>query len=219
VPRAERHLGRPWLKGVPRRRHLGLPRLGRPTGSMKLIVGLGNIGRKYENTRHNVGFNVLELLAKRNGAAPSREKFEGRTQDATIGSERVLLLWPHTLMNLSGRSVQAAMKFYQLPLDDLLVVSDDFNLPLGKLRLRSQGSAGGQNGLDDIINRLGSNEFSRLRVGIGTVPDNWDAADFVLGKFGPSDRAMIDETIGRAAEAVECWVKEGIAAAMNQYNG
>jgi len=185
---------------------------------MKLIVGLGNIGRKFEKTRHNVGFNVLDLLTERNGGDSSKEKFEGRTQEVTISGERVLLLWPHTLMNLSGRSVQAALAFYQLQLGDLLVVCDDFNLPLGKLRLRSQGSAGGQNGLADIINRLGSEEFSRLRVGIGPVPEHWDAADFVLGRFGPSDRTIINEAIDRAAEAVECWTTQGIGVAMNQFN-
>ena len=185
---------------------------------MKLIVGLGNIGRKYENTRHNVGFNVLDLVAERGRGSTSKEKFEGRTQEVIIGGERALLLWPHTLMNLSGRSVQAALAFYQLQPGDLLVVCDDFNLPLGKLRLRTQGSAGGQNGLADIINRLGSEEFSRLRVGIGPVPERWDAADFVLGRFGPSDRTIIDEAIDRAAEAVECWTKDGIQTAMNQFN-
>ncbi len=156
---------------------------------MKLIVGLGNVGRKYEHTRHNVGFNVIDLVAKRNGGSSPKEKFDGSTIEVTIGSERALLLWPHTLMNRSGQSVQAAMAFYQLPLTDLLVICDDFNLPMGKLRIRKQGSAGGQNGLGDIIKRLSSDEFSRLRVGIGPVPDAWDPADFVLGKFGPSDRS------------------------------
>lgn len=186
---------------------------------MKLIVGLGNIGRKYEKTRHNVGFDVLSAVAERNAADSPKEKFDGRTMDATIGGERALLLWPHTLMNRSGQSVGAAVAFYQVPLSDVLVVCDDFNLPLGKLRFRSQGSAGGQKGLDDIINRLGSDEFSRLRLGIGPVPDAWDAADFVLARFGPSDRVMVDETIGRAAEAVECWVKDGTQTGMNRFNG
>jgi PTH1 family peptidyl-tRNA hydrolase len=185
---------------------------------MKLVVGLGNIGRKYENTRHNVGFNVLDLVAKRNAGGSSKEKFEGRTQDITIGGEKALLLWPHTLMNLSGRSVGAAVAFYQVPLAELLVVCDDFNLPLGRLRFRGKGSAGGQRGLHDIIGRLDSDEFSRLRIGIGPVPDHWDAADFVLGKFGPSDRSIIDEAIYQAAEAVECWIKDGTATAMNQFN-
>jgi PTH1 family peptidyl-tRNA hydrolase len=186
---------------------------------MKLIVGLGNIGRKYEHTRHNVGFNVLDVVAERNAGGTSTEKFDGRLQEATINGERTMLLWPHTLMNVSGRSVGAAFDFYQLQLPDVLVICDDFNLPLGKLRLRSQGSAGGQNGLADIIRRLGSEEFSRLRVGIGPVPERWDAADFVLGRFGPSDRTIIDETIQHAAEAAECWAKNGIQPAMNQFNG
>lgn len=185
---------------------------------MKLIVGLGNVGKKYEKTRHNVGFDVLDLVATRNAADSPKEKFEGRAMDVTIGGERGLLLWPHTLMNLSGRSVAAAMAFYQLELGELLVVCDDFNLPLGKLRFRKEGSAGGQNGLADIIDRLGSQEFSRLRVGIGPVPERWDAADFVLERFGPSDRTMIDEQIDRAAEAVECWATEGTAAGMNRFN-
>ena len=130
--------------------------------AMKLIVGLGNIGRKYEQTRHNVGFNVLDLVARRNGGNSAKQKFDGNTMDVTIGSERALLLWPNTLMNRSGQSVQAAMVFYQLPPADLLVVCDDFNLPLAKLRLRSQGSAGGQKGLEDIIKRLGSEVLIEL---------------------------------------------------------
>jgi PTH1 family peptidyl-tRNA hydrolase len=113
--------------------------------------------------------------------------------------------------------VGAAIEFYQLPLTDLLVVCDDFNLPLGKLRFRSQGSAGGQKGLENIISRLGE-EFSRLRIGIGPVPDHWDPADFVLGRFTPTDRPVIDETVMDAAEAVESWVSEGIAVAMNRFN-
>ena len=114
--------------------------------------------------------------------------------------------------------MRAAADFYQLLPTDLLVLCDDFNLPLGKLRLRKSGSAGGQKGLDDIIKRLGTDEFSRLRVGIGPVPDAWDAADFVLGKFGSSDRAIVDESIDRAVDAVECWIGNGIATAMNRFN-
>jgi PTH1 family peptidyl-tRNA hydrolase len=184
---------------------------------MKLIVGLGNIGRRYEKTRHNVGFDVLELVARRNAAESGKEKFEGFVRDATIAGERTMLLWPHTLMNRSGKSVGAAIEFYQLPLSDLLVVCDDFNLPLGKLRLRSQGSAGGQKGLEDIISRLGE-EFSRLRIGIGPVLEAWDPADFVLGRFTPTDRPVIEEAVMDAADAVECWVKDGVATAMNRFN-
>lgn len=185
---------------------------------MKLIVGLGNPGRKYDKTRHNVGFEVLELVAERNAAGSAKEKFDGRVAEATVAGERTLLLWPHTLMNRSGQSVAAAVGFYQLPLADLLVVSDDFNLPLGKLRFRSQGSAGGQKGLDDIIRRLGSEELPRLRIGIGPVPDSWDAADFVLARFGTAERAAVDDAVARAAEGVECWVKDGIEIGMSRFN-
>lgn len=185
---------------------------------MKLIVGLGNIGRRYEKTRHNIGFEVLEALAARSPGASVKEKFDGRVMDATIVGERVLLLWPYTLMNRSGQSVSAAADFYQILPAELLVVCDDFNLPLGKLRFRGQGSAGGQKGLEDIIKRRGSEEFSRLRIGIGPVPDSWDAADFVLGRFGASERPAIDETIDRAVDAVECWVAEGIEVGMSRFN-
>ena len=185
---------------------------------MKLIVGLGNVGKKYEKTRHNIGFDVLEALTARNPGGSFKEKFDGRVMDGVIAGERSLLLWPYTLMNRSGQSAKAAADFYQLLPADLLVVCDDFNLPLGKLRFRSSGSAGGQKGLEDIIKRLGTEEFSRLRIGIGPVPDAWDAADFVLGKFGPSDRPIVDESIDRAVDAVECWVAEGIAVGMNRFN-
>jgi len=185
---------------------------------MKLIVGLGNPGRKYEKTRHNVGFEVLEMLATRNAADSPKEKFNGRIADATIAGERVLLLWPMTLMNLSGQSVGAAAEFYDVTLADVLVVCDDFNLPLGKLRFRSQGSAGGQKGLEDIIRRLGSQEVPRLRVGIGPVPNAWDAADFVLGKFNRSEQTVVEEMVALAAEGVECWAAEGMQAGMSRYN-
>src|SRR3954447_22768901 len=185
---------------------------------MKLIVGLGNIGRKYEKTRHNIGFEVLDALAARCPGASAKEKFDGRIMDITIAGQRSLLLWPYTLMNRSGQSVNAAAMFYQILPEELLVVCDDFNLPLGKLRFRSQGSAGGQKGLEDIIKRLGTDEFSRLRVGIGPVPDSWDAADFVLGRFSPAERPDIEDTIQTAADAVECWVREGIEAGMNKFN-
>jgi len=185
---------------------------------MKLIVGLGNIGRKYQNTRHNVGFEVLEALAVRNPGGATKEKFDGRIMDVTIAGERALQLWPYTLMNRSGQSVIAAAAFYQVPNEELLVVCDDFNLPLGKLRFRGQGSAGGQKGLEDIIKRLGTGEFSRLRIGIGPVPDSWDAADFVLGRFSPAERPTIDETIQIAADAVECWIANGIETSMNRFN-
>jgi PTH1 family peptidyl-tRNA hydrolase len=185
---------------------------------MKLIVGLGNPGKKYEKTRHNVGFETLNLVAQRCADATAKDKFDGRIAEATIAGQRSLLLWPHTLMNRSGQSVFGAVDFYQLPAADLLVVCDDFNLPLGTLRFRSQGSAGGQKGLQDIIRRLGTQEFSRLRIGIGPVPNHWDAADFVLSRFAAAERPEIDDAMVRAADGVECWVAEGIAAGMNRFN-
>lgn len=185
---------------------------------MKLIVGLGNLGRKYDQTRHNVGFEVLDRLAKRFGDGAARDKFDGRLMEARVGGERVLLLWPHTFMNRSGDCVGPVIEFYKLELADLLVVCDDFNLPLGKLRFRRDGSAGGQNGLADIIRRLGTEEFSRLRLGIGPVPENWDAADFVLGKFAADERDTVDEILARAADGAECWVTDGIETCMNRFN-
>jgi PTH1 family peptidyl-tRNA hydrolase len=161
---------------------------------------------------------VLEVLAQRWSADSPREKFDGGLAEAALDGERVLLLWPHTLMNRSGQSVWQAVDFFKLPLAYLLVICDDFNLPLGKLRFRPEGSAGGQKGLADIASRLGTEEFSRLRLGIGPVPERWDAADFVLGRFDGSEKDAIEEEIALAADGAECWVKEGIATAMNRYN-
>jgi PTH1 family peptidyl-tRNA hydrolase len=185
---------------------------------MKLIVGLGNPGKRYEKTRHNVGFEVLNVVAQRCGAEGAKEKFSGLVAGAAIAGQAALLVWPQTLMNRSGQSVSAAVGFYQSPLEDLLVVCDDFNLPLGKLRFRSQGSAGGQKGLDDIIRCLGTDQFARLRVGIGPVPDAWDPADYVLGRFTAAERSTIDDMIAKAADGVECWVAEGIDVGMNRFN-
>ena len=185
---------------------------------MKLVVGLGNPGRKYKETRHNVGFYVATMLAERFGQSMPRSKFRGEVVEALIGTEKLLLLCPHTYMNRSGTSVLAARDFYKLELADLMLVCDDLSLPLAKLRIRTKGSSGGQKGLRDIIHRLGSEEFPRLRVGIGTPPPGWDAADFVLSKFTKEDRAEMEIAVSRAADAVECWVQEGIASCMNQYN-
>jgi peptidyl-tRNA hydrolase, PTH1 family len=185
---------------------------------MKLIVGLGNPGKKYDQTRHNVGYEVLDRLAEKYGDGVAKDKFEGRTMEAAVAGERVLLLWPHTFMNRSGQSVGAAVEFYKLAPTELLVICDDFNLPLGKLRFRRDGSAGGQNGLADVIRRLGTEEFSRLRLGIGPVPTEWDRADFVLARFTTAERSAIEDAIAAAAEGVECWLSEGIEAGMNRFN-
>ena len=185
---------------------------------MKLIVGLGNPGRKYEQTRHNVGFAVLAVLARKFLAAVPRERFHAEVVELTISDEQVLLVAPQTYMNASGRSVRAAIDFYKLPLENLLVVCDDFHLPTGKLRFRSRGSSGGQKGLQNIIEQLGSEGFGRLRLGVGPVPDRWDPADFVLGKFTNEEKPQIEVAIATAAEAVNCWLTEGIDECMNRFN-
>ena len=185
---------------------------------MKLVVGLGNPERKYHKTRHNVGFAVLGRLAQRLGAGPAKSKFHGEFLQTQLGGEKLLLLSPLTYMNRSGLCVQEACSFYRLPLENLLVVCDDFNLPLPKLRFRAKGSAGGQKGLADIIRRLGSEEFGRLRIGIGAPPEGWDPANFVLSKFSREETPIIEETIERAVDAVVAWVREGMAESMNQYN-
>jgi PTH1 family peptidyl-tRNA hydrolase len=187
---------------------------------MKLIVGLGNPGRKYEGTRHNVGFEVLDRLAtKLTTPKKPKHSFQADLAECEISDERVLLLWPQTFMNLSGGSVQAARDFYKLTNADLLIVSDDFNLPLGKLRFRKTGSSGGQKGLEDVIRRLGSQDFSRLRIGIGSPPPNFDAMNYVLGKFTKEDRVVIDEAIQRSVDAVQEWAQEGTDGVMAKYNG
>ena len=185
---------------------------------MKLIVGLGNPGRKYDQTRHNVGFDVLMRLARQYGSGMPRARFQGETLEANVAGQSVLLLTPTTYMNRSGGSVLAARDFYKIPCEDLLVVCDDFNLPLGKLRFRPKGSAGGQKGLHDIIQRLGTDEIPRLRIGIGPVPEGWDPAGFVLGKFTKDEKEQVDLILDRAAAGAADWCVSGIQHCMNQYN-
>ena len=185
---------------------------------MKLLVGLGNPGHAYHDTRHNVGFEVLEVLARRAGSPARRQRFQGETAQATIRGVPVLFLWPLTWMNLSGSSVLAARDFYKIPDSDMIVVCDDFNLPLDTLRLRPSGSAGGQNGLADVLARVGTPKVPRLRLGIGPVPAGWKPADFVLGKFPKPDRDRVGVMVERAADAAEEWIALGIQAAMNKYN-
>ena len=185
---------------------------------MKIIVGLGNPGRKYEATRHNIGFEVVYELARRHATGGVRKQFDSESVEAQIGMQKCLLLCPQTYMNRSGRSVTRARDFYKLELDEILVICDDFNLDLGRLRTRRKGSAGGQKGLADIIRCLGSDEFARLRVGIGHPPPQWDVADFVLSKFNKDERDAIVAAVNRAANAVEDWVKEGVDYCMNHYN-
>lgn len=185
----------------------------------KLVVGLGNPGSKYDGTRHNIGFEAIDRLAASCPGATFARKFEGRLVEADIDFRRVLLLKPETFMNLSGRSVRAAVQFYKLdPSADLLVICDDLNLPLGKLRIRPDGSDGGQKGLRDITAQLGSDRYARLRLGIGDRGPI-DASDFVLSRFKSAERPIIDDALILVSQAVAVWASQGASAAMNRFNG
>jgi len=186
--------------------------------NMKLIVGLGNPGGKYKDTRHNVGFEVAARLAQKFATASPRAKFQGEIVEAAIRGNKTLLLTPLTYMNASGGSVLETRDFYKIENDNILVVCDDFALPLAKLRMRGKGSSGGQKGLDDILLRLGTSEIPRLRIGVGPLPPGRDAPGFVLGKFTKDEQPEIAFAIQRAADAAEAWVVDGLASAMSQYN-
>ena len=184
-----------------------------------LIVGLGNPGGQYDNTRHNAGFAVADELARRGGFAIQRVKFKALTAAAQVGGQGALVMKPTTYMNLSGEAVGEAARFYKLSPDHVLVISDDVDLPLGKLRLRTGGSAGGHNGLKSLIQHLGSDRFPRLKVGVGGKPHpDYDLADWVLGKLTGEDKKLMDETVKRAADAVECFLKDGPQKTMSQFN-
>jgi PTH1 family peptidyl-tRNA hydrolase len=185
---------------------------------MKIVIGLGNPGLKYAGTRHNVGFDVVDYLAKGKGASSFREKFESFVAELKEGDETVLLMKPLTFMNLSGRALRAAADFYKLPVEQVLVVCDDFNLPLGKLRIRAKGSHGGQNGLRNIQDQLGTDAYARLRIGVGQ-PAVGEAVDFVLSKFKPGERAAADDAVANAASAALVWVRSGLEVCMNRFNG
>jgi PTH1 family peptidyl-tRNA hydrolase len=185
---------------------------------MKIVAGLGNPGIKYERSRHNVGFEVVDQVALTNNAGPWKNNFDSMASECAINGEKVVLLKPQTYMNRSGGAVRKALDFYKLDPDSILVVCDDFNLELGRLRFRANGSAGGQNGVKDVIAALGTEAFARLRVGIDPPPPEWDPADYVLSSFRPAERQKMDETIIDAGRAVELWCREGIAAASNQFN-
>ncbi len=185
---------------------------------MKLIVGLGNPGKKYADTRHNVGFRVIAELHSRFGSPRPSTKFESEWAQVIHQGEKILLQSPLTFMNLSGKSVRGITDFYKIPASEILVICDDFNLDIGRLRIRPGGSAGGQNGLKDIIQRMGTQDFTRLRVGVGKPPAGWDVSNYVLGKFQPEDGPHIDQAIKRAADGAQEWLKSGTQEAMNRFN-
>jgi PTH1 family peptidyl-tRNA hydrolase len=184
-----------------------------------LVAGLGNPGARYARTRHNVGYAVVDELGRRWGVRVENyaRRYEALLADVQRPDQRVLLLKPQTFMNLSGRSVLAVAQFYKLDRSNLLVVCDDLDLPVGRLRLRAAGSGGGQKGLENILLRLGSNDVPRLRIGIGKV-DKSVTTEHVLGRFAPSELEPIAQALDAAADAVECWLREGIDAAMNRFN-
>ena len=185
---------------------------------MKLIVGLGNPGSRYAGTRHNVGYAVVDLLAESPHASRLPSRFQAQMAELREDSWRVLLLKPETFMNLSGRCVREVMEYYQLPREELLIICDDINLPLGKLRFRVRGSHGGHKGLRDIQSHLGSTEYSRLRIGVG-APGERDVVDYVLGRFSPTEQPVMEDAVRIAAQAAMVWVEHGTEACMNQYNG
>jgi PTH1 family peptidyl-tRNA hydrolase len=185
---------------------------------MKLVVGLGNPGRQYDGTRHNLGFAVVDRLAARCGAALERERFGGRFAKCTVRGIDTVLLEPMRFMNLSGDSVVEAATFFKIEPADLLVIADDINLKLGTIRIRPGGSAGGHNGLDDCIRALGTADFARLRIGVGPF-DGADATGFVLGRFTSAERKTIEPRLDRAAEAAECWIEHGTERAAGRFNG
>ncbi|MFO0880646.1 MAG: aminoacyl-tRNA hydrolase [Gemmataceae bacterium] len=184
---------------------------------MKVVVGLGNPGKQYVGTRHNVGFDVIDGLASSPMARRFQSRFASQVSEVMEGNEKVLLVKPETFMNLSGRAVRQVVDFYQVPTTDLMVVCDDVNLPLGRLRVRARGTHGGHNGLRDIQNHLGSSEYARLRIGVGGVSEG-ELVDHVLGRFRPSERPAIEDALALALQAVSVWVQQGIDVCMNRYN-
>src|SRR5438270_54583 len=182
----------------------------------KVVVGLGNPGSRYHGTRHNVGFAVVDYLAAGPRTGRFQSRFDAQVAELDEDGHKVLLVKPETFMNLSGRCVRQILDFYRVPVEGLLVVCDDINLPLGKLRVRAKGSHGGHNGLRNIQEHLGSVEYARLRIGVDAPKD--DAVDHVLGRFRPGERPVIRDAEEKAAQAVVVWVTRGIQACMNQYN-
>jgi PTH1 family peptidyl-tRNA hydrolase len=186
---------------------------------MRLIVGLGNPGLEYRDTRHNVGFTVVDALAERWRVGDQwREKFDALQIKTMRGEESVLLAKPLTFMNLSGRAVAGLAGFYKIEPADVLVVVDEAALPLGRLRVRREGSAGGHNGLKSIIGSLGTDAFPRLRIGVGRGDTRRDLADHVLAKFDADERSVIEDAVARSADASEAFIADGVADAMNRFN-
>ena len=186
---------------------------------MYLIVGLGNPGRQYEATRHNMGFDTVDCLIEKHNVPQGGVKFNAMYGKGIIGGDKAILMKPLSFMNLSGGPVRDMVNFFKIdPEKELIVISDDIDLEPGQLRIRKQGSAGGHNGLKDIIQKLGTQNFVRIKIGVGAMPQGWDLADHVLSRFPDSERKLVDEAIREAADAVEKIIAQGPDAAMNEYN-
>ena len=185
---------------------------------MKIIIGLGNPTREYQATRHNVGFDAVTRLCDDYRIRLDSREHKALCGKGYIGGEKVLLAQPQTFMNLSGESVRALADYYKVNCEDIIVICDDINLDVGQLRIRPKGSAGGHNGLKNIIAQLGTDEFARIRIGVGNKPPEWDLVDYVLGRFPKEEEPLIREALERASKACECMIVDGIAEAMNLYN-
>lgn len=186
---------------------------------MYIIIGLGNPGKKYEHTRHNAGFDAIDKLAEKHNIKIDKLKHKALIGEGRIGSEKVVLVKPQTYMNLSGESVISACQFYKPEMDHVIVMYDDIDLDVGKLRIRKKGSAGSHNGMKSIIKCLGTQDFPRIRIGVSKQPEGWDLADFVLSRFPSEQRKDFDESLDKAVLTVEETIDSGIESAMNKYNG
>ena len=186
---------------------------------MYMIAGLGNPGKEYVKTRHNVGFDVVDRIADRYGISVTTQKHRAVTGTGIISGNKVILVKPQTYMNLSGESIRSILDYYKVdPETELIVIYDDISLEPGKIRIRKKGSAGGHNGIKNIIAQLGTQNFQRIKVGVGEKPKGWDLADYVLGHFSKEDRGLVDDALKRAAGAVELMVQGEVDQAMNQFN-
>ena len=184
-----------------------------------LVVGLGNPGREYRDTRHNVGFMVIDQLCKEMGISMSRVQAKALVGLGTLEGQRVVLAKPQTFMNLSGQAVSGLVRFYKVPLENLIVANDDLDLPLGTIRIRSNGGSAGQKGVASIIQQLGTQEFARLRFGIGRPPGQMDPSAYVLQRFSNAELEMLRAVLDRCVSAVRTFIRDGVVTAMNQYNG
>lgn len=185
---------------------------------MKLVAGLGNPGAKYRGTRHNVGFDVLDRVAATHGLTFDASTLDAQVARWRVPGDTVLLVKPQTFMNLSGEAVGGLCRYYRVGVPDLLVVCDDVNLPLGRLRARASGTEGGHNGLRSVAQHLGTIDYARLRIGVGRGDERRDLADHVLSRFSPEEAVDVAHAIERSAEAVEAWVSQGLAVVMNTFN-